>query len=214
VREPALDGVWHLHPTEKSPGLFTHPLPALAAGRYQLFADIVHADGVPETLVAELELATAIAGQPLSGDDAAGEAPAAFDPARTVTELADGTRVVWERDAAPLTAKRPMWFRFRVEDRAGHPAEDLELYMGMLGHAAFVRNDRTVFAHVHPSGSVPMATLAIASGGAHHHHHEATLPSTVGFPYGFPRGGDYRIFVQVKRAGHVETAAFDARVAD
>ena len=33
----------------------------------------------------------------------------------------------------------------------------------------------------------------------------------VGFPYGLPRAGDYRIFVQVKRAGRIETGVFDAR---
>ena len=38
---------------------------------------------------------------------------------------------------------------------------DLELYMGMPGHAMFVRRDRRVFAHVHPSGSAPMAALEI-----------------------------------------------------
>jgi len=34
----------------------------------------------------------------------------------------------------------------------------------------------------------------------------------VSFPYGFPKAGDYRIFVQVKRAGRVETGVFDAQV--
>jgi hypothetical protein len=34
----------------------------------------------------------------------------------------------------------------------------------------------------------------------------------VSFPFGFPRAGDYRIFVQVKRGGRVQTGAFDAQV--
>jgi hypothetical protein len=107
-------------------------------------------------------------------------------------------------------------FTFRVEDAGGQPARDLELYMGMPGHAIFVRRDRKVFAHVHPSGSAPMAAMAIAMPtDAMHAQHLAppsATPSTVTFPYGFPESGDYRIFVQVKRAGRVMTAAFDAAV--
>ena len=34
----------------------------------------------------------------------------------------------------------------------------------------------------------------------------------ISFPYGFPKPGLYRIFVQVKRAGKIETGVFDANV--
>jgi hypothetical protein len=37
------------------------------------------------------------------------------------------------------------------------------------------------------------------------------LAPRVSFPYGFPRADEYRIFVQIKRGGRVETGVFDAR---
>lgn len=223
LHEPELEQVFHLHPSERAAGLFTVELPAAPAGRYRLFADVVHATGVPETLVAELNLPTALPGVPLGGDDAAGRGPPLreADPSRTSSPLSGGAQLVWRRDSLALRARTPTLFRFRVETPAGQPATDLQLYMGMLGHAAFVKRDGSVFAHVHPSGSVPMATLGLVSGaakegaGAGHAGHQATsgaLPAEVGFPYGFPGPGDYRIFVQLKRGGLIETGVFDAHV--
>jgi hypothetical protein len=34
----------------------------------------------------------------------------------------------------------------------------------------------------------------------------------ISFPYGFPKAGLYRVFVQIKRAGRVETGIFDVSV--
>lgn len=204
MRLPALERMWHLHPQQAESALFTHELPPMPAGRYQLFADIVHQGGLLETMVAEVDLPE-IAGKPLTGDDSTGEAPAQLG---TEAALAGGGRMIWERDAAPLKIKRSTWFKFRIE-----PAEGLELYMGMPGHAAFVRTDRSVFAHVHPYGSVSMATLSLAQNAdPHAGHATGALPPVVSFPYGFPQPGDYRIYVQIKRAGRIETGVFDAKV--
>jgi hypothetical protein len=38
----------------------------------------------------------------------------------------------------------------------------------------------------------------------------AAPSAEVTFPYGFPKPGDYRIFVQIKRAGKIETGEFVA----
>ena len=222
IRSPEMDRVWHLHPEISGAGEFQQQLPAMPAGRYRLFGDLVHASGLPETVTTEIAVPE-IAGRPLAGDDAGGAGPAVSqaDYSRLTSPLADGGRMVWERAGEKLESKKLHWFRFRVEDGAGQPARDLELYMGMQGHAAFVRTDFSVFAHVHPTGSAPMPAVELAQGqGNPHAMHmmqgmnmeQAGLPAVVSFPYGFPQPGAYRIFVQVKRAGKVETGIFDAKV--
>jgi hypothetical protein len=131
-----------------------------------------------------------------------------------VTTLSDGYQLVWERPPS-LRARQPYDFHFRLLDPQGRPADSMELYMGMLGHAAFVAADGSVFAHVHPIGSVPMPALGLAQPDNPHAMHQmmpAGIPAEVSFPYGFPKPGSYRIFVQMKRAGRVETGAFSAHV--
>jgi hypothetical protein len=216
IRIPAMDLVWHLHPERGSSDAFAQDLPAMPAGRYALYGDVVHADGLAETATAEIDLPQ-IPGRPLTGDDAAGFGPAltAVDYTRAVSALPDGYHMVWERDGKPIRAKQPYEFRFRLEDPQGKPADGIELYMGMLGHAAFVAPDRTVFAHVHPTGSVPMPAIQLAQPDNPHAGHMMFAggpPPEVAFPYGFPKPGAYRVFVQMKRAGTVETGIFDAKV--
>lgn len=213
IRIPDMDRVWHLHPERADDGKFRQPLPAMPAGRYALYGDIVHANGLAETATAELVLPQ-VAGNPLTGDDAGGIAPPLSnrDFARLASPLPDGYRMVWDRGDAQLRASRPYEFRFHLEDEHGRPASGAELYMGMLGHAAFVTDDRTVFAHVHPSGSVPMPAVQLAQPDNPHGGHmmmQVGLPAAVSFPYGFPKPGAYRIFVQMKRAGTIVTGVFD-----
>jgi hypothetical protein len=213
VSVPDMTSFWHLHPQQTGEGEFAIALSALPAGHYQIYADIVHHTGFPETQVGTIEVPSsfnAVAGHTQSSDpDDSGvtEIAASSD----VAQVADGYRLVWERPSTPLRAGEPLWFRFRLEDRSGRPAQDMEEYMGMAGHAVFLSDDGSVFAHVHPAGSVPMAALAIA-GDSMAGMHQPPQNAEVAFPYGFPKPGNYRLFVQVKRAGKVETAAFQAKV--
>lgn len=260
IRQPGMDVVYHLHPSQVATGNFELHLPSMPAGDYRLYADVVHATGFPETLVSSLTLPE-VEGRPLQGDDAKGTAPAlATNAACPVNEpgnaaatfrLPDGYTMVWN-NASVQPAKTPQVFEFSLLDGSGQSAKDVALYMGMLGHAAFVKDDGSVFAHVHPSGTVSMAALMMAA--AQNQPNSAAsqaiaaipemededtptdkdrgaekladsmagmnmpgsagpssmLPNAVGFPYGFPTPGAYRIFVQMKHGGTVETGSFDA----
>jgi hypothetical protein len=247
-----MDRFYHLHPGPDKGGVFIDNLPPVAAGHYQVFADIVRVSGFPDTLSAQIDIPET-AGKPLSGDDSTASAPPisadsqnakdasggnAKDAMGTndaqaslVSMLPDGTRMVWERAPGPLPANQLLWFKFRLEDASGKPVANLEPYMGMAGHAEFVRSDLSVFAHVHPDGSVPMAAVQLADATLAKNSAipassnppattEMNMPGMatgpigpeVNFPYGFPKPGLYRIFVQVKYNGQVETGVFDAQV--
>ncbi len=231
LRVPAMDRFYHLHPEQVGDGVFRAKLPPVSAGNYKVFADIVRGTGFPETMVSEINL-PGVSGGTFAGDDS-GVSASAFEPSAqftAISPLADGGRMIWERDQTALKAGEVNWFRFRVEDAQHKPVDDLEPYMGMTGHAEFVRSDLSVFAHIHPAGSVSMAALMLAQkdsgvsigdasidhASMHHasmdHGLNPRVPSEVSFPYGFPRPGDYRLFVQVKEHGIIETGVFDARV--
>jgi hypothetical protein len=123
--------------------------------------------------------------------------------------------MVWDHDSSPLKSGQLAWFRFHLEDAQHKAISDLEPYMGMAGHAEFVKSDLSVFAHIHPAGSVSMASLMIAqkdSGLPMDHGSMDAMPAEVSFPYAFPQPGDYRLFVQLKQHGQIETGVFDTHV--
>lgn len=196
IRMPELDAFYHLHPERKEAVRFEKELPSLPAGRYKIFADIVHRTGFPETLVAEAGLPE-VKDRPFIGDDS-GLGPSSL-------------RIVWDKPA-DLVTRKPVTLTFRVMDEAGQPARGLELYMGMGGHAVVARKDLSVLAHIHPTGTVPMAAMQAFSKPGEPHEMNHDVAPMVSFPYGFPQPGAYRIWVQVKQSGRVHTGVFDCEV--
>jgi hypothetical protein len=87
----------------------------------------------------------------------------------------------------------------------------------MAAHAVILRDDASVFVHLHPSGTISMASqqrfgdkLAVAAAPDHSAH--ASAETLLAFPYAFPREGRYRVWVQAKAAGVVRTSRFEVRV--
>ena len=142
--------------------------------------------------------------------------------------LPSGRRVAWTSGREPQVDEE-VTLGFEVTEPDGTPSA-LEAYMGMLGHAAVTTADGGVFVHLHPAGSISVAAMARfeagsggpAAGGSSQGMAMPAMspvagtaagePGVVRFPFVFPAPGDYRVFVQVKSAGAVETAAFDAAV--
>ena len=260
VRAADLSAFAHVHPVRDGRESFTVALPPLPAGDYRIYADIVHENGFAPTLVNSVRVPTsgsdpagalqpAGSGRVAAGDLLpAGSVPDPDDSWATLLPhgasrsesyaLPSGRTVRWERDG-PIAVDEEVTLRFSVTEPDGSPSV-LEPYMGMLSHAAVLRNDGSVFVHLHPAGSINLtAQLRFAEvegarraaipatgggsdgtmpGGSRSHGGRAhTVPpaaSSVTFPFVFPEPGAYRIVVQVKVGAVVQTAAFDVEVGE
>jgi hypothetical protein len=208
-------------------------LPALPEGRYLAYADIVQESGFAHTMTSELDLrsstAPADAPDPRSDpDDSWFVGAAAADSAESRFTLDDGAVITWDRGPEPLVEAQERPLRFRATERDGSPAK-LEPYMGMIAHAVVASEGGGVFAHLHPIGTVSMASQmaltmrtpadsvpGLLGRRLSEHAMHGSMPEASGgafsIPYAFPRSGRYRIWVQVRQGGAVRTAAFDATV--
>jgi hypothetical protein len=237
IREPGATTFAHLHPARRNARTFEAVLPTLPAGDYRLYAELTREDGRNQTLVAQVQLPTPRGPVPQPGppDDTWCKSPTAIatDSAQPMTldrddswregvssvdsrisELPDGNRMVFE-NAGGLMANRDTSLRFTVFNSLGEKAP-LRPYMGMLGHCVVRRKDGTVFAHLHPAGTISMAMEEKLSAQENISGALSPTPPPVGreviFPYAFPRPGEYRLWAQVCSGGRVLTGVFDVSV--
>jgi hypothetical protein len=184
----------HLHPQALARDHFRAAVPPLPPGSYRLFADVTHESGFAQTLVDRVTVSAA--------------APAPSDP----------DDAAWTGAPSPIVMLSPPSFKANREgDLRFRVPGALEPYMGMLGHAVIVSDDFSVFVHLHPMGSVSMASqMKFAERDKLPHDMSAmnmpmTITSgdgTVSFPYAFPKLGRYHVWVQSKVNGRIVTGAF------
>jgi hypothetical protein len=202
VKKDGLGAMAHLHPLAIDSLTFESALPPLPPGTYFVFADAVHENGFAETMVQSLTLdaAPAMAWTPSDPDDAIFTGGGVGTPSR----FDDGSTLSWDGANRPHVAGADAGLHFTLRDARGAPLS-VEPYMGMAAHAVIVRDDGSVFMHLHPMGTTPgigtMPTMA------------SELPGILAFPWAFPKAGHYRVWVQFRRAGTIRSAAFDVQVA-
>ena len=164
----------HLHPSMAADGTWTAPLKFAEPGPYRVFADFAAA-GRSLTLGDDLEVPGAYEPVPLP------------DPAGVVRtegyEITLATEIQAGGEASPT---------FGIS-RAGRPVEDLEPYLGALGHLVALREGDLAFLHVHPE----------ADGGS---------GPRISFHAAFPSAGRYRLFLQFAHGGEVRTVAFTVEI--
>jgi hypothetical protein len=230
ARADSLDAFAHLHPTMPASTTFTTPLPQLPAGRYRVFADVVHENGLMRTLSDTFTLSAplgAAGSSRLDPDDAWFVGSATPVATSSDATLGDDITISWMGDRRPIVGRTGV-LRFALRDGAGAPVL-VAPYLGMRGHAVVMRNDGGVFVHLHPRGTGSMASeqaFALRDRGdttadgllrldSLRMRHEPPAPTReVAFPYAFPSAGRYRVWVQLRVRDSVRTAAFDVAVTD
>jgi hypothetical protein len=159
MRWPAMDVVAHVHPIRTDSAGFRTNLPPLPRGRYLAFADIVYNTGFAETLKDEFSIDHDLTDSlhKLDQDDAyAFVSPVGGDTGGAI-KLQDGSTMVLENGPDEIFESGALTtLHVAVYDENKQPAR-LAPYMGMMGHAAVVRDDGSVFIHIHPVGTYSMA---------------------------------------------------------
>jgi hypothetical protein len=228
----------HLHPLRDDSTSFHSMLPGLPKGTYQLFADVVHKDGIGETMTDTIEINESAGNLKNSDPD---DSWANVSASGQKQQLNDNF-FIYASVPEVVKAGKMLDLKFRVEDKENHPSQ-LQPYLGMSGHAVVMKDDGTTFIHLHPMGTISMtAQYALANRTSgdlslcgpltdrtnamydtmgvvdrpgpslmHQKDEEGVLGNEISFPYAFPTPGNYRIWVQVKSSGKIYTALFEVK---
>ena len=204
-------------------------VPPLPDGEYAIFADITHETGFSQTLIDTVtvpeyhpdeELLSASLERDMDDSWREIKPYSKIPQSKDVSFLEDGSTMTWLNMPDEIAVDEELEWQFKVNLSGGSPAV-LEPYMGMMSHCAVLRTDGKVFVHMHPTGTISMASQMLferQAGEMDHSMHgqmqgNENQKGTVTFPpFEFSEAGDYRIWIQVKVGGKVLSGYFDMKV--
>jgi hypothetical protein len=182
-------GFRHLHPEMDDAGVWTVPIELSEVGVYRVFADFSLA-GEQHTLATDLFVPGGnFEAQPLPP-------PASLDSANGYdVHLRAGEPHAGESSSLTFAVSK-----------GGEDVDDLAPYLGAKGHLVALREGDLAFLHVHP--------VETADKHAHGGHAEEGTgsPNEIAFAASFPTAGRYRLYLQFKHEGAVQTAQFTVSV--
>lgn len=166
----------HIHPEYQGNGRFTVRTSFPSGGDYKLFADFVPKGGTGTTLSEWVKVG-----------GTAGERAAIAPDAKLVQEV-DGKEV--ELTLSSTKASEEVMLTFNIMDASTKKGiNDLEPYLGAVGHVVILSADAEQYLHVHPMDE------------------KATGPKAE-FMTKFPKSGTYKIWGQFQHQGKVFTVPF------
>ncbi len=180
VRAGSMDVFAHLHPQRKDSATYVTPLPPLPNGKYLIFADITRLSGFSETIPDTIDIDNKIPAIVASVDSSYLTRDDTFFVTNPIakegtnqkmeqgivicgkpgvkTPLPDGSTAVWEHaNNEPFVSGKLYELSFSILDENSKPA-NLQPYLGMMGHAVVMKDDGSVYIHLHPVGSYSMAS--------------------------------------------------------
>ena len=177
IKQGTMDAFAHLHPVRKDTLNFETILPNLPAGKYLLYADIMRfVGGFQYTLTDTIEIKKPIRNTQFKDpDDTYALTNALFTKPSSITEktitvcgtpgvstkLQDGSSIIWEAESnKTLITGKVYNLTFSILTPEGKEAT-LQPYLGMMGHAAIVKSDASVYIHLHPTGTVSSTSVGV-----------------------------------------------------
>ena len=136
-----LDQFAHVHPEVDAAGNATVSYTFLTGGNYRLYADHKPTGKGQATATAQVKVAGDIPAIPVLTPNVPGEIPGDGLRAKVAVEGAGGG------GEATIT--------FDLTDAAGKPVEDLQPYMGAMGHLVVLSGDGKEYVHAHPAEAKP-----------------------------------------------------------